>query len=95
MISKLSTIKTIVETLPLIEKIIFHVANIMGQRERFYIRIYGPESWEIKILKGVFEIRKGAQIQMELHCTSRAIAVIHKSMMKQSVQLQTRLLVSK
>jgi hypothetical protein len=95
MISKLSTIKTLIETLPLFEKVIFHVANIMGQRERFYLSIYGPGSWEIKILKGAFEMRKGEQVQMELHCTYKAFAVIQKSLMKQSVQLQTRLLVSK
>lgn len=95
MLSKMSAVKSIIESLPLIEKIVFHIANIMGQRERFYIKVYGPNSHEIRILWGAVEIKKGQQIQMELHCTSRAIAVIHKSLMKQSAQLQSRLLVSK
>lgn len=94
MLSKVTIAKTVIESLPVVEKIIFHIANAMGQRERFFIKIYGPNSQEIKIFWGALEIRKGQQVQMELHCTTRAISVIHKAMMKRSVQLQSRLLVN-
>ena len=91
MFTKAKLVANIVKVLPIFERLAFHMANIFGQRERFYIKIYGANAKELVLLWGSVQYRRGQQVQIELRCTSRALAVIHKTMIKDSVQFQSRL----
>lgn len=87
----MKAITTILSNLPLIEKMLFHVANLVGSREKFSIRIYAQNAVDCKLLWGAFELRRGQQYHLELSCTHKALSILQNSVLKQSLKMHTRL----
>lgn len=80
--------------LPLVERIMFHLSNMIGERNTLRIFQYGIDYRRIKIL-GIFEYQTGSSLVLELKCTPRAFMILQKHFLKGSFKHFTNVQVIK
>jgi predicted DNA-binding protein with PD1-like motif len=91
MVTGAKMLKTVFDGLPLMEKILFHLANLYGEKEHYTVKVLGSEATEVLVLWGAFQFKRGPQLHIHLHCTQKAFTVVHSHMMRSAVQFHSRI----
>ncbi len=90
---KAKLLLSVLKALPLIDRILFSLANLVGSKEKFKISVYGPNAVEKILLWGAYQARSGQQIHFEIICTTRACSVLQKAMVSEVMNMKSKLIV--
>jgi FtsH-binding integral membrane protein len=88
-------ISDIINVLPRLERVLFHFANLIGQKESFNLRISGQGSIEVILFWGLIVYRKGQIFEIHLRCTPSALNIMHRALLRNALNAQTKLLVAR
>lgn len=78
--------------LPILERIVFHITNCIGQKETFYLRVQGPEAKRLVLFLGLVKWETGRMFKMKVRCTAAAFPVLVRGLLRRSFILQSQLI---
>ena len=79
---KKNPLSQVITALPTLERVLFHICNLIGNREEYRICLQGPDSFTLELFWGALKYRKGNCFTLSITCTKAAFPIIMKSVSK-------------